>query len=249
MSAIWARCRYGDNGPFMLGDDPDSLHRIVDEDEILGRSPTSSALPTCMPVISIRPNFTLIGYREPCHRYLRGSICSAALRWPAEKNQTAARIFRRLLTENPAHADGHQQLAEILLRLDLAQDALVHFRYALALQPSNTDLEQRINEVKIKTGANETANVRHQPSSRDAKTVVFISRAFALARGEARNSLRALGWKVILVFSSEAPFHPLKYFDDFRYYKTPWELCLTRENSTLVFTMSSATSITTRQRL
>lgn len=233
---IWQHRRYGNNSAFMLDDDPNSLYRIVDKEHLFWEIPYiigSAHLHSGDPD-SAEFYFEWLSRSAPSLPegfYMLGQV--AIMRGD---DNTAARIYRNLLTRIPTHADSHLQLAEVLLRLEHLQDALFHFRYSLALQPDNAKLKGRIDEVIRESGAEEAINDLFQPIHRDAKTVVFITIAVRWREAKLASALRARGWKVVLLFRNDTPFHPSKYFDDFRHFETPWDaVALAREYNASIY--------------
>ena len=220
---IWHRRRYGDDDPFMLRDEPDSPHRIADEDEIPWEVPYIIGTAHLQGGEPDAAEFYFDWLSRAIPSLAEGLYMLGRVAVVRNDDWTAAQLFRRLLTKYPAHADGHRQLAESLLRLDQKQDALVHFRHALALQPSDGELIERVDEIEKQLGIRDVVVIPGQSTCRDAKTAVFISNYLGWREARLATALKSRGWKVVLLFRNDPIYHPSEYFDEYQHHKTPWE--------------------------
>ena len=217
---IWQRRRYGDDGPFMLGDDPESPYRIGDEDQIPWEVPYILGTAYLKSGDLDRAEFFFEWLWRVLPALPEGLYMLGVVAIARGEDSKAAQILRRLLTRNPAHAEGHRELGEALLRLGQTHDAIIHFGHSLALQPDNSPLAKRFEEVKNEFKPEEFAIQQSPATAPGKKCVVFVADLLRWREARMAAALRSLGWKVVLLFRGAAPYQPLRYFDDYRFCKS-----------------------------
>ena len=133
----------------------------------------------------------------------------------------AANVLRWFLDLFPDNSDEHVALGDIYFRFGRYGDALSHFRHAQELMPDNPEIRARIEASTPLTLTEFDPRALIESTSQRPKLAVFISDLPRWREAKLAQSLRRLGWNVVLLFRYSLRFAPEKYFDACYWYWTP----------------------------
>ena len=82
----------------------------------------------------------------------------------AEENTQVVALLEQTLAADPNDAESHYQLGQILVMLDRANDAIVHYERAITIDPSRGDYHFQLGKALHRHGQDERAVTAYQMS-------------------------------------------------------------------------------------